>query len=604
MKRNPLHILLLPLLLFLSGAVCGVKGVSNIQKISGRNLQAVYPVLLVQFSDVKFVQEDPVAAYDAMLNGVGYSVNGASGSAAEYFNDNFKGKAEFVFRVSDVITLSGNQAFYGEKTPFANDRNMELMVREALDIAAVQGMDYSGCDNDNDGKIDNVSIIFAGYSEAEGGGENSLWPHQAKINDPDMVFQELGIASYSCSAALKGNSGSEICAIGSFCHEFCHSLGLPDLYDTNGEEEGEAKGLHGMLSIMDRGYFSDGGNTPPKFSAIEKEILGLAVPVDIYPNKRYTLSADSRNQEIYRIRTENEGEYFLIELRLASGWDRFAGGEGLVVYHVDKSEKVYGGLRCADRWEYNNINTFAAHECAHVVLPQQEESSGSLFFPGSGNVTELVSWKGYMPLRSWDGYPVGIAITEIEFDGKSASFTTNADYDFDRDMPQVVAAIATPFQKEAYIEWKTVFADAVHDNVAWKVMWKEKGEQEWHSTVSDTTWCSIAGLVPGKTYEVAVNSVDGWSIGPVHKMNFSTAKISSSFPYMHLLKKETDGKTLLQMRVFNMPQNTVSLKWVVDDVQIDGDSAVLGRGEHKIEAVLRYSNATEEKIVKYVEIEN
>ena len=62
-------------------------------------------VILAQFSDVGFTfgKQD----FMDLLNQEGYSRNGAEGSAKEYFDDQFAGKVDFRFEVSEIITLPG-----------------------------------------------------------------------------------------------------------------------------------------------------------------------------------------------------------------------------------------------------------------------------------------------------------------------------------------------------------------------------------------------------------------------------------------------------------------------------------------------------------------
>ena len=46
-----------------------------------------YPVLLVEFEDVKFTVANPKESFNAMLNTSGYNIGGATGSAADYLNE-------------------------------------------------------------------------------------------------------------------------------------------------------------------------------------------------------------------------------------------------------------------------------------------------------------------------------------------------------------------------------------------------------------------------------------------------------------------------------------------------------------------------------------
>ena len=55
--------------------------------------------------------------------------------------------------------------------------------------------------------------------------------------------------------------------IGTFCHEFSHIMGLPDLYTTDGSKH---KTL-GMWDLMDYGIYNNDVNTPPNYSVYGAE---------------------------------------------------------------------------------------------------------------------------------------------------------------------------------------------------------------------------------------------------------------------------------------------------------------------------------------------
>ena len=63
-------------------------------------------VVLAEFADLSFkhTKDD----FEKMLNQDGYSLNGATGCAREYFDSQFNGKVRFSFDVSDVVTLPNN----------------------------------------------------------------------------------------------------------------------------------------------------------------------------------------------------------------------------------------------------------------------------------------------------------------------------------------------------------------------------------------------------------------------------------------------------------------------------------------------------------------
>ena len=63
--------------------------------------------------------------------------------------------------------------------------------------------------------------------------------------------------------------------IGTFCHEFSHCLGLPDLYDTvNSGQDGM-----GNFDVMDQGNYAGSSFCPVGYSAYEKMACGWQMPI-------------------------------------------------------------------------------------------------------------------------------------------------------------------------------------------------------------------------------------------------------------------------------------------------------------------------------------
>ena len=137
----------------------------------------------------------------------------------------------------------------------------------------------------------------------------------------DARFDGLGLDAYFCTSELKGSQGTNMCGIGTTCHEFGHSLGLPDFYDTNYEENGSCSALS-SFSTMCSGSYNNDGRTPPYFNAEERVYLGWMIDSDIQDLPAGEISFGSVKDDIaYRSYTDVEGEYFLYECRDGSGWD-------------------------------------------------------------------------------------------------------------------------------------------------------------------------------------------------------------------------------------------------------------------------------------------
>lgn len=608
---------LLVFVLFLGGAIFAAHNIPKVvnfkqpchQKSFIARLQedrVVYPVLLVEFEDVKFSVANPKESFTALLNKEGYSVNGASGSAADYLNANFGNKVNFCFDVWGVISVEAPVARYGAHSAAFNDADVPKLVEEACMKASAEGLDFSLYDNDSDGKIDNVSIIFAGYSESEGGSEDSIWPHQANMEQYEITLNGVKLASYTCSGELKGREGEIISTPGAFCHEFSHALGLPDLYDANGEEEGLACALYGSLSIMDKGNWLNGGNTPPYYCAPEREILGILEIEDLLPDRSYSLEPLPKSGKAYRINTSNQGEYFLLECRRAGGWDEYIGGGGLVVYHIDKSNKVYGGLPSALRWAYNNLNCFAEHECVKVISADGAGSSvENIFFPGASGVTELLSDRGKVFLTDWGGHPVGIGIKDIRFEDGKVTFRTVGDYAFDPLLPPVKGCSVVPFQDQIRVGWLPLSPDFEGmEEESWIVKWKLKGDETvWKSAVTDSLMYYIPNVLPGNTYQISVSALNGNLYGEPARVDTRTIPVTSVFPYIYILEQGYSVGDIIDFRIHNLVETHLGVEWYVNGDKISGTSLLLEEdGEIQIVAIIRYPDGSDEKIYKNIRV--
>ena len=156
-----------------------------------------------------------------------------------------------------------------------------------------------------------------------------------------QAAENLYIDQYSVSAEKWYNDIP--CGIGTICHEFAHCLGLPDLYPT----DGSAFSVVDEWDLMDGGNYTCWGWTPPNFSALEKNLLGWMSIDEITGNGEINdLKPVADGGKAYKM-TKSGNEFYLLENRQQTGWDKGLPGKGLTVYHVDYS---------ANEWENNYVN--------------------------------------------------------------------------------------------------------------------------------------------------------------------------------------------------------------------------------------------------------
>ena len=400
--------------------------------------QKHFLVILVEFTNKKFTtSEDPHAAFTALMNEPGYSENGGTGSARDYYYENSHGVFEPVFDVYGPVQLDTTYAYYGQNNNQGDDKRAEEAIIDGC--TKLDGeIDFTRYDNDGDGTVDLVFMYYAGKGEADGGDSNTIWPHQYELSmaGKHLTLDGMKIDSYACTnEVVDFGSGKRMCGIGTACHEFGHAMGLPDFYDTDYGTNGQAAGLF-FFSTMDSGAYNNEGRTPPFFNIEERILLGWLEEdvIQEFPKSgTYTLPSVDENIA-YKTLTDQPGEYFVYECRGSNGWDSALLSSGLLVYHVDKSERnvslSYGSSTASNLWEnwdlFNAINENGSHPCFYIVPSSDqdnllfahdvwgdyayfdEEKAPGIPFPGSARVTE------YTP-KSWNGVESDITFSRIAY---------------------------------------------------------------------------------------------------------------------------------------------------------------------------------------------
>ena len=595
-----------------------------------KNNKAVL-VILAQFAGDGeiFKSSTPKADFAQMLTKEGYNYNGATGSAKEYFDQQFNGKYDFSFDVTDVVTLPEDREYYGGNDNEGDDLRPHEMVIHACKLVD-KDVDFRQYDQDGDGEVDNVFVFFAGLDEASGASEEHIWSHAWYIYDGAGERLELDgvlINRYACSSELEG--GAKMTGIGTFCHEYTHTLGLPDFYDTDYPVGGFAAALWGSTSLMDGGNYNNDGNTPPYFNAIEREILGLSQPVVIEGAGKYTLSPI--NEGIYyRINTSTTDEYFLIEYRKETGWDRFIGGEGVLIYHIDKSSNNAGysdlynrNVTASFRWaKQTEVNALAEHQCADLieadnrtdtfsnytdlVYIQSQRSLGGIFFPyGDANFLTPFSTPG---LNVWGNTSVALAITDIEIKGEEAVFNV-VELSLD-DMPTPINVQSDVFSDGAIIS----FESSLEFSGDAKVEYGPSGgamQSVMVNPYQPGKWTvELKGLRSMTSYSLQVSFVSQGLSGSPAKVSFMTKRRPSfELPFIHMDSKGRNGDGTFQkgsklpLKVYNAT-GVKEILWTFNGktINVSPDLYYVLETSGTLQARLLWKDGTEDIIIREIRV--
>lgn len=346
------------------------------------------PVVLLNFTDKQFVLDDVAAKFDDLYNGKGGTNPRATGSVHNYYIASSDSALSLEYDVLGPYTLSHNMAYYGANVGENYNKNASALVREAAQLAYDAGVDLSIYDNNNDGIVDNLSIVVAGYNEAEGGPEDAIWPHYSRLGQSIRVGS-VSVSPYLMISELRGDRGNTQAGIGTYSHEFGHALGLPDFYNT------ESSGAYtlGEWSLMCSGSYNNNGCTPPTFTAFERFAMGWLTPVQLTEAQSCYLEPIETSNTAYLIAATTHNlngtapspmEYFLLENRQQVGWDALAPsalvGTGMMVSHITWNDT---------KWTYNTFNNAAplGFDIVEAVGSDPQFSRPSDLFPGTSNIT-------------------------------------------------------------------------------------------------------------------------------------------------------------------------------------------------------------------------
>ena len=347
-------------------------------------------VLLVNFNDKSINVNHTRQLFDDMLNKKGFSANGGTGSARDYFIAQSDSAYKPQFDVFGPYNLTKSMSYYGENDADGNDKRPDQMVVDACALAYADGVNFANYDADNDGKVDNIYVFYAGYGEASGASENTIWPHSWQIYPGNVTgtlkYNGKTLGLYACNSELNGKSGSTMDGIGTFCHEFSHVIGMPDYYDTQyGPNKDKTLG---DFNLMDGGCYNNNGCTPPNYSAFDRWYMGWMTPtiMKVAENVQLENLASSNSARMVTgtgtapsSATSSTNLVWYFENRQQTGWDKYLPAHGMLVTKVKYNSTA---------WKTNAVNDGATMYCDIVEADGVKSSAGDGgdTYPGTSNI--------------------------------------------------------------------------------------------------------------------------------------------------------------------------------------------------------------------------
>lgn len=308
-------------------------------------------VILAEFQDTTFTIQDTKKVFTNYLMNEGHFTDSRYGQNQNYkgvrgyFKDCSYGKFTPEFNVVGPVKLPKEQTYYGE-----GDDNIKALMEDAC--SAIDNIvNFADYDANNDGMVDLVYIIYAGHSANYGGNKSTdIWPKSGTVNISN-TYDGKSICRYGVSNELNGSEktskNKNINGIGLFCHEFSHTLGLPDIYAYKTPAENQDDQGMEFWDLMDGGPSVSNGMIPPSYLAWEREVMGW-MNIDELKNDSTinNLKTIDNSGKAYKIvNPKNSNEYIVLQSMQKGAWNQGWGdgtyGKGLLAYRVSyKSDKV------------------------------------------------------------------------------------------------------------------------------------------------------------------------------------------------------------------------------------------------------------------------
>jgi M6 family metalloprotease-like protein len=282
-------------------------------------------VIILEFSDIK--ANDKITADDwqqAFFSSNSYNKASATGQSVfgslnDYYREQSYGKFHIEGTVFAPVQLSKKR---GDYVQGSGTGNKTVPLAEALDKLAARDGKEALAD------FDGLAFIYAGARVTTNRG-NLYYPHRGSVPWQGKRLPYI----------LGPEGGKNMESISVFAPEFGKLLGLPDLAART--ENPGSEGL-GVWCLMSNGGGDKG--RPGHLCAWCKEQLGWITPAVIDPatKQKLLLSPMQKSpREFLKVIARADGsEYFLLENRVAKGFDADLPGQGLLVWRIVNNRPI------------------------------------------------------------------------------------------------------------------------------------------------------------------------------------------------------------------------------------------------------------------------
>ena len=372
------------------------------------------PVLLIDFSDYPHDEaRNSLAAVQARIFG-----NGDSAAPFPY-----ESLRNYYLRSSyNQLDLTGNvlgwyRPAYTRASIAQTTTGRQNLIKEALNHYNAQGHDFAQYDNNGDGRIDYLAVIWSGPNN---GWSNFWWGYKTSWNDAATPMNLDGKTLGSYSWQWESNPVGSYFVPRTLIHETGHGLGLPDYYDYLSRADGDTIGPDGGVGGLD---MMDG--TWGDHNCFSKFLLDWIMPsVYTAATSGVSLRASGNFGDAAILMPDvtpgnNFGEFFMAQNRQRVQNDpAIWPADGLLVWHVDSRLNDSGtDFRYDNSWTEHKLLRLMEADGLEEIEQDLSADAGDYWTSGrTFGPQGIPNSSRYSGLWSWMG------ITSISAPGATMSF--------------------------------------------------------------------------------------------------------------------------------------------------------------------------------------
>jgi len=302
------------------------------------------PVLLVEFADFPNTLQSSV--FQDQFNSNFY-LDGNGTSVKKYYYKESYGNLNITYDIYEWRTLTAHTY-----TWYGTGNNSFQFIQDTMNLFGTgsNAIDFTQYDSDNDGRIDGVIMLHAGYGAEEMGAGHlksqtrlfvgtTGYIIQGKYYGNTAIVAEKVAPSYCPNYISSCNYPTDCRAqVLTEVHEFAHVLGLPDLYQINPNTGAQVGAGLGDITMMAQQDVCP--QKPINLDAWSRYFFGWITPTTI------SGSSMSGNYNIYSIDTNPSAAYILKDAT------KMATRE----YFIVTNRHVYQSPNNQDKWLFGGIN--------------------------------------------------------------------------------------------------------------------------------------------------------------------------------------------------------------------------------------------------------